>query len=232
MDNIADATALPVEQLRRDQDFWLEDGSVVLVAKRTAFKVYAGLLSVHSPVFSNMFSSVTHVDETYDGCPVVRVSDSPEDLQWVLSHVIPKTLRQYVWRFCTIEGARSTTDHASFSLEQSPDMQYPELSALARLGHKYQIGLLERHAIARLTATFTNDLEQWEGRLRCPQVPSSSSYLRHNPIDVINMARLTGNPSMLTTRIRSTGLRRISRISSTTGARCASPRTIDSGISS
>ncbi|PIL23581.1 hypothetical protein GSI_14894 [Ganoderma sinense ZZ0214-1] len=176
MNDIAGATALPLEELRRDEDFWLEDGSVVLVAKKTAFKVYKGLLSAHSPVFSDMFSSTTHADETYDGSPVVRLSDSPEDLKWVLTHVMPKTLRH---------------------LQGTYDFKSSELSALARLGHKYQIDLLERHAVDSLKAAFTNDFEQWEGRLRSPQVPSHSGYSRYNPIDIINIARLTNTPSML-----------------------------------
>ena len=86
-----------MEEFIRDHDFWLEDGSVILVAKKTAFKVYKGLLSAHSPVFSDMFLSATDADETYDGCPVVRIPESPEDLKWVLVHLIPKTLGQYVY---------------------------------------------------------------------------------------------------------------------------------------
>ena len=83
-----------LEELERDEDHWLEDGSVVLVARNIAFKVYMGLLSAHSPVFSNMFASATHTDETYDGSPVVRVTDSPEDLKWLLIQLIPKTRLQ------------------------------------------------------------------------------------------------------------------------------------------
>nr|VWO98005.1 Methionyl-tRNA formyltransferase (EC [Ganoderma boninense] len=115
----------PLEELTRDQDFWLQDGSVVLVAEKTAFKVYAGLLSAHSPVFSGLFSPTNHPDETYDGCPVVRMPDSPEDFKWLLTHLIPKSLLHL--RSAHVPG-------------------YPELSALARLGHKYQIDALEKHA--------------------------------------------------------------------------------------
>ena len=87
-------TVPSLEELERDEDLWLEDGSVVLVARNIAFKVYMGLLSAHSPVFSNMFASATHTDETYDGSPVVRVTDSPEDLKWLLIQLIPKTRLQ------------------------------------------------------------------------------------------------------------------------------------------
>ncbi|KAI1786059.1 hypothetical protein LXA43DRAFT_81168 [Ganoderma leucocontextum] len=172
MEDTANPTVSPLEELTRDNDFWLEDGSVVLVAKKTAFKVYKGFLSLHSPVFSDMFSSASHADETYDGCPVVRISDSPEDLKWLLTHLIPRTL---------------------LHLEGGHHFKYPELSALARLGHKYQIDVLERHAIGRLKNVFTNDVEQWE----CQLCFRPSGYLSCDPIDTIHLARLTKNPSML-----------------------------------
>ena len=99
MEITADPTMLPLEGLTRDEDFWLKDGTVVLVAKKTAFKVYSGLLAAHSPVFDDMFSFATHADEMYDGCPVVRIPDSPEHFKWVLTHLIPRTLLQCVCSF-------------------------------------------------------------------------------------------------------------------------------------
>ena len=100
----------PLEEFTRDHDFWLEDGSVILVAKKTAFKVYKGLLSVHSPVFSDMFLSATGADETYDGFPVVRIPESPEDFKWVLAYLIPKTLGQYVRSLPTEPSSDILTD--------------------------------------------------------------------------------------------------------------------------
>ncbi|PIL23580.1 hypothetical protein GSI_14893 [Ganoderma sinense ZZ0214-1] len=172
MENTANVAMSPLEELTRDQDFWLQDGSVVLVAEKTAFKVYAGLLSVHSPVFSGMFSPANHADETYDGCPVVRMSDSPEDVKWLLTHLIPKTL---------------------LHIKSAHVPEYPELSALARLGHKYQIDALEKHATDRLKTVFTNNVEQFERQL----LTASSIYAGYNPIDIIHIGRLTNNPGML-----------------------------------
>ncbi|KAM5536103.1 hypothetical protein V8D89_010202 [Ganoderma adspersum] len=170
MENTADPTMLPLEELTRDEDFWLKDGTIVLVAQKIAFRVYSGLLAAHSPVFNDMFSSATHADEMYDGCPVVRIPDSPEDLKWILTHLIPRTL---------------------LHIGSGHVLEYPELSALARLGHKYQIDALEKHATDRLKAVFTNNVEQFERQLISP------TYASYNPIDIIHIGRLTNNLSML-----------------------------------
>ena len=82
-------------------------------------------------------------------------------------------------------------------MEGNHGYNYPELSALARLGHKYQIDQLERHAISRLKSVFPNDIEQWEDLVQSCQVLQSPSYLSYNPIDIIDIARLTDTPSML-----------------------------------
>ena len=80
--------------VKHHPELWFDDGSIILVAQKTMFKVYKGLLSTHSPVFADMFSSATHSDEIDDGCPVVRVSDSAQDLKGLLTHLIPKSLPQ------------------------------------------------------------------------------------------------------------------------------------------
>ena len=94
MENVAKSPVPSLSELTRDKDLWFDDGSIILVAQKTMFKVYKGLLSTHSPVFADMFSSATHSDEIDDGCPVVRVSDSAQDLKWLLTHLIPKSLPQ------------------------------------------------------------------------------------------------------------------------------------------
>lgn len=79
-------------KLQRHAEFWFRDGNIVLVAKHTGFRIYRGLLSSQSTVFSDMFaSSTSNVDETFDGCPVVHLSDSPHDLVHLLHVLIPKT---------------------------------------------------------------------------------------------------------------------------------------------
>ena len=80
--------------LDQHEEFWFIDGNLILVARDTAFRVYRGLLTVQSQVFDDMFasaSSSTH--ELFDGCPVVHLSDTPEDLAHLL-HVLLPTSRK------------------------------------------------------------------------------------------------------------------------------------------
>ena len=42
--------------LKRDEEFWYEDGNIILTARRVEFRVFKGILANHSPVFRDMFS--------------------------------------------------------------------------------------------------------------------------------------------------------------------------------
>lgn len=63
------------------QDLYFEDGNIVLLAKNTYFKLHKGVLARQSKKFQDMFSNP---QGSYDSCPVVRLSDSQEDLAHVL----------------------------------------------------------------------------------------------------------------------------------------------------
>ena len=82
--------AVPEDIIR--SDIWFSDGNIVLVARETAFRIYRRLLAGQSTVFSDMFaSSTSSPDETFDGCPVVHLSDSPHDLAHLLRVLLPKS---------------------------------------------------------------------------------------------------------------------------------------------
>ena len=68
---------------KRHPELYMADGTIVLLANSTVFRVYLGLLSKHSEVFGGMISLSTVQPpnaETYDGCPLVRLTDDAEDL--------------------------------------------------------------------------------------------------------------------------------------------------------
>ena len=67
----------------RDPDLWYSDGSVVLRADDSLFRVYSGTLSQASPVFRAMFGIPQLADdsESYEGCPLVHMPDSAQDLR-------------------------------------------------------------------------------------------------------------------------------------------------------
>jgi hypothetical protein len=75
--------------LTKHADLWFCDGSVILQAESTLFRVHKSQLSRRSIVFSDMFAlaqppvittHATFADETYEGCPVVKLYDSAEDV--------------------------------------------------------------------------------------------------------------------------------------------------------
>jgi hypothetical protein len=61
---------------------WFDDGNVILLAERVAFKVHRGVMSRASEVMQDMFalpqSEETIPDsEKIDGCQVVTIYDNP-----------------------------------------------------------------------------------------------------------------------------------------------------------
>ena len=85
------------EEPRRHDVLWFADGNVVLATDKYLFKVYKGLLSMHSSVFKDMFelpnvgessdgqSDGVLVQEMYEGVPLVTlVGDKGEDVACLL----------------------------------------------------------------------------------------------------------------------------------------------------
>ena len=73
-------------QLRRSENLWFEDGTVVLQAEDTLFRVYSGILARHSQFFQSLLTLPQPQNaEVYDGCPLIRMSgDSAADVREVL----------------------------------------------------------------------------------------------------------------------------------------------------
>jgi hypothetical protein len=61
----------------RVTDLWFEDGTIILQAGSTSFRVYKGLIAARAPALGD---ALENSEETIDGCPLVRLPDSPEDL--------------------------------------------------------------------------------------------------------------------------------------------------------
>jgi len=79
----------PSEHRVKHADLWFCDGSVVLQAESVLFRVHKSQLSRRSVIFSDMFTlpqppvittHATLADETYEGCPVIKLHDSAEDV--------------------------------------------------------------------------------------------------------------------------------------------------------
>lgn len=77
----------PTPSITRSQEFWLEDGTIVLQAETTQFLVHKSVLSRHSVVFSDMFS-ISKSEDTHEpfieGKPLVQIFDTAEDIDHLL----------------------------------------------------------------------------------------------------------------------------------------------------
>lgn len=75
----------PVVSQIRHPELFFPDGSVVISAQQTLFKVYIGVLALNSEVFRDMFSIASGTlpadAPTYDGCPLIQMPDEAIDLE-------------------------------------------------------------------------------------------------------------------------------------------------------
>ncbi|KAI0738298.1 hypothetical protein C8Q80DRAFT_1222567 [Daedaleopsis nitida] len=172
-DNTPDV-ALPsvATELTRDDEFWMDDGSIVLIsAHRVVFRVYKGLLAAHSPVFRTLFADGTpSVKESYDSCPA--------DLRYFL---------------------RALMHNGCPRSEDDPKISVEEVLAVARLAHKYEVDELLRQAIACLKTYYTDRFDVWDHKAQSGKIPLelSEDETPFYAIGVIALARLTDTPSML-----------------------------------
>ncbi len=75
----------PDWDIQKDEQVWFSDGNIVIVAaNKFAFRVHKCILSLRSEVFRDLFSlayAEAATAEVMDGCPVVHLTDSPEDIR-------------------------------------------------------------------------------------------------------------------------------------------------------
>ncbi|OJT09461.1 hypothetical protein TRAPUB_14064 [Trametes pubescens] len=171
---------------KRDLEFWHSDGNIILVARDVEYRVYKGLLADHSSVFRDMFSlpqpitnapSSSALEEST--CPVVHLYDSPEDLRHVLRAYMPR-------------------GESNPFFMTAPSYSYSMISAAVRLGHKYQMSKLYDHAIGYLKKHYTNDYDAWATH---PDYVPAGFGMQEHAIGVVNLARLTGETSLLPTAL-------------------------------
>ncbi|EIW56922.1 uncharacterized protein TRAVEDRAFT_81124, partial [Trametes versicolor FP-101664 SS1] len=161
-------------------EFWYSDGNIILVARDVEFRVYKGLLADHSLVFRDMFSlPQPHATSSSTAalaevpCPVVHLSDSPEDLRHVLRVYMPR-------------GGLNAFFH------KAPEYTYHTISAAVRLGHKYQMPDLLDNALGFLKAYYPTDCDAWRTIDR-----GLPGFKVEHTIGVVNLARLTDDASLL-----------------------------------
>ncbi|KAJ7250525.1 hypothetical protein B0H12DRAFT_1324257 [Mycena haematopus] len=155
-------SSLPQKRQRTDNaaitrsELWHRDGSIVLQATNTQFRVHWSVLALHSSIFRDMEGLPQPPDQpTVDGCPILELSDDPEDLEYLL---------------------KALYDPA-FHCEKKLQVPLPVVGALIRLGRKYNFQYLFDSAVARLAAEFPSTLKDYDA-LHSMQTIHSESYHR------------------------------------------------------
>ncbi|PPR05873.1 hypothetical protein CVT24_006627 [Panaeolus cyanescens] len=173
----SEATETQTINLKHDTDMWFNDGSVVLQAGLFQFRVHKAVLGRSSSIFRDMFSlpvsSPSTTDELVEGCEVVHLHDSAEDVRCMLSAIY---------------------DYEKIDLTKQILLR--NLSALLRLGAKYDIPILRNNALQRLQKEFPTTLEDYDR-------VAHDSWQTFKPVgagclfDLINLAHNEGIVSIL-----------------------------------
>ncbi|KAI0743007.1 hypothetical protein C8Q80DRAFT_948709 [Daedaleopsis nitida] len=179
----------PAPLIRRDDEFWFEDGTVTLVARDVEFRVYKGLLASRSPVFRDMFSlpqpttssDIPSTPVSLD-VPRVHLTDSPDTFRELLRILTP--------------DVNSHSAHLPGTFEISHPSCFT-IASCTRLGHKYQMDGVVEHCLRYLRKYFPTSYDEFEELSHF--VPPAFDH--SDAICVINLARLVGDTSLLPTAV-------------------------------
>ncbi|KAI0720085.1 hypothetical protein C8T65DRAFT_736251 [Cerioporus squamosus] len=198
-----DSTASDIADLKRDTSFWFEDGNIIVVAQQTAFRVHKSVLSRHSDTFSGLFTVPQPLEgaEKIEECPIVRISDSAHDFGHLL-HVLYDGLKYVHHDLRVLVPLLNGDLHRVSFLEPGKRMNFDCLSALARLGHKYELPQVLSASVNRLKAVFTTDFAVWKQNkflrpLGSPPNDLPIALWPRNCVEAINLFRMLGRPEML-----------------------------------
>ncbi|KZT67607.1 hypothetical protein DAEQUDRAFT_672986 [Daedalea quercina L-15889] len=165
----------------RDGELWFSDGNVVLETHGHAFKVHQGLLAYNSEVFRDLFTIPQPASsETFDGCPVVHLTDHPVELRLLLQAIFSG------------QSYHRNDKRVGFAI----------VAAIVRLSHKYQIDYVRDAYLWRMKSCFPTKFETWD-TMRGSCGSTLTGFCTADAITAVNIARLTGTDSMLPTALYS-----------------------------
>ncbi|KAJ6593488.1 hypothetical protein B0H19DRAFT_919873 [Mycena capillaripes] len=158
-------------------DIWYNDGSVILQAENTQFRVHWSVLALHSSFFREMQGLPQPADQpSIDGCPIVELQDAIVDVEHLLKVLY----------------------HPTLLLQKA--LPFPVVAALIRLGRKYDFHDLFDTAVERLKFENPTTLKEYDALL----VPGTSHYkptrILHYPgvlFDMLTVARENNIRSVL-----------------------------------
>lgn len=142
---------------------YYHDGSIVLIAENTKFRVYGGHLARRSNIFKDMITiGQPQGSEMVDGCPAVRL----DDLAVLVGHFLEIMLN----------GVQATREPSYPS--------WPQVKALLELGTKYEVDDLLSEGMSLIQSWFPGNISKWD---ESPRVRDVDNYFEW--IDMANTCR-------------------------------------------
>lgn len=138
---------------KRHPELWFDDGSIVLIAGDTMFRVHRSTLCTHSTVFEDMFKVAQPSGEgMIDGCPTVEVHDQASDMACLLKALYNP--------LCVSPSASLSRSEAHlfslFATDPSGKLHITikDLTTLLRTSHKYDIARIRIQSVQALQKHF------------------------------------------------------------------------------
>ncbi|KAJ7169052.1 hypothetical protein C8R43DRAFT_982058 [Mycena crocata] len=153
---------------------WYKDGSVVLQAHNTQFRVHWSILSQHSSFFCDMQDLPQPPDQdSVEGCPVVELLDSVTDVEEMLKVLYNPAL---------------------FNENNLP---FQTIASLVRLGRKYDFKDLLQIAVDRLHYECPSSLQEYDAVFHSEKSPARIKWYPGIYFDIIGLARESAIHSLL-----------------------------------
>ncbi|KAJ3523679.1 hypothetical protein NM688_g8687 [Phlebia brevispora] len=124
------------------ESLWFDDGNIVLITEDAiGFRVHKSVLSQASPVFKEMFTlPQPDVDEIMEDCHALELQDGPTELADFLTYIY----------------------NAGRLYEKGGTPSLSQITAMLKLGLKYQADRMLEEALFLLEEEFPGDLKRWE----------------------------------------------------------------------
>ncbi|EJF60259.1 hypothetical protein DICSQDRAFT_171229 [Dichomitus squalens LYAD-421 SS1] len=180
--------------------------------RRTSSSVSTAALAKHSPVFHDMFSIPQAPSPAFDtaasnfnpSCPVIYLTDSPEDLRHVLRASSLPERPSSEWRSNPYLDVTSQSPSSTYRHLRAQTPSFHVVSLWIRLGHKYQFEKLVEEGLRYLRRAYPTRLTSSHPLYSDVYKDSTpiredrpKDYIKQSAIAVVNLARLTENHALL-----------------------------------
>ncbi|KAH9480809.1 hypothetical protein JR316_0007409 [Psilocybe cubensis] len=185
----------------RDERYYFEDGSCVLLVQDTLFNVHRSILSNDSSSFSTMFSlpqGGQDVEGRSDANPIVLIGDTPEEF------------RHFIWALYALPH--------ELKIVTSPHANLLQLIDIARVSNKYSFKSLETWALDAIqeyvnrkpspilggteqALSFNSNLATPNATAKSPEDPAAQNETADQLTRLIRLAQLCQHERLLSTMI-------------------------------